>query len=141
MPSRRPQAAASVADAEFAVLKVLWQIGPAVVRDVQQALEAHGRVYAYTTVQTLLQRLCDKGLVRKDERATAHVFAAALSREQHASARVTEVVDDVLDGALAPLLLGLLPNSRFTAAEIAQFRALLDAAERRAAGQPEGGDA
>ncbi|MGE3173024.1 MAG: BlaI/MecI/CopY family transcriptional regulator [Planctomycetota bacterium] len=137
----QPVAATAVADAELAVLKVLWDGGPGVVREIQERLVAgeRERDYAYTTVQTLLQRLCDKGLVQKDARGHAHVYRAAVTREQHASARVGDVVDSVLDGALAPLLLGLLPQGRFTADEIARFRELLDAAEQQAGGRPRRG--
>lgn len=131
MGAMSPRRAQPVADAELAVLKELWDGGPGTVRELQERLAAGARDWAYTTVQTLLQRLCDKGLARADKRDLAHVFAAAASREQVASARVQEVVDAVLDGALAPLLLGLLPKGRFSAAEIARFRELLDVAERR----------
>jgi len=132
-PRRVPPAASTpVAEAELSVLKVLWDGGPGVVRDVQERLAGQDRDYAYTTVQTLLQRLCEKGLVRKDDRGHAHVYSAVISREQHASARVHDVVDSVLDGAMAPLLLGLMPRGRFTKDEIEQFRALLDAAEAKA---------
>jgi predicted transcriptional regulator len=129
MRSRR--ASVPVAEAELVVLKALWDGGPATVRELQQRDAAVGG-WAYTTVQTLLQRLSDKGLVKADKRDLAHVFAAAVSREQLAGERVQEVADSLLDGALAPLLLRLLPNGRFSADEISRFRTLLDAAEARA---------
>ncbi len=130
-PRRSSSQSPQVAEAELAVLKVLWDGGPGVVREVQERLEKSGRDYAYTTVQTLLLRLCEKGFVHKDERGVAHVFRAAKTREQHARACVGEVVDSVLDGAMAPLLLSLLPRGKFTPEELAQFRALIDAAEQR----------
>ena len=54
---------AGVSDAELGVLKALWERGPATVRDLRAHLEAQGRRWAYTTVQTLLQRLEAKGCV------------------------------------------------------------------------------
>ena len=108
------------------VLKALWDAGPCTVRELMATLEGDAASWADTTVQTLLLRLCDKGFAAVDKRASAHCFAAKVTREQMAGDRVQDVVDDVLDGALAPLLLGLLPKGRFSKDEIERFRQLLD---------------
>jgi BlaI family transcriptional regulator, penicillinase repressor len=55
---------------ELDVLKVLWRIGEARVRDVHQALCPDGEC-AFTTVQTLLRIMYDKGLVYTIEEATS----------------------------------------------------------------------
>jgi BlaI family penicillinase repressor len=117
---------ADVADAELTVLKALWDGGPGTVRELQERLRGNAAGWAYTTVQTLLGRLLDKGLVRADRRDIAHQFAATVTREQFAGERVRQVAESVLDGALAPLLLGLLPKGRFSAQEIARLRELVD---------------
>jgi predicted transcriptional regulator len=134
--------APSVADAELTVLRVLWEHGPSTVREVLELLPEGGKDWAYTTVQTLLLRLQDKGCVRSDKRDLAHVFAATVTRDELAGERIAEVVDSLLDGATAPLVLRLVEKGRFSASEIAHFRALLDAAERRqrAAKGKKGGD-
>jgi predicted transcriptional regulator len=124
----------NVAEAELTVLRVLWDHGPATVRDVLERLQADGRDWAYTTVQTLLQRLVDKGRVRADRSGLAHLFAAAVTRDDLARERVDEVVDSLLGGAVAPLVLPLVERGRFSPSEIARFRELLDAAERRQRG-------
>src|SRR5262249_56393731 len=67
---------ADVADAELTVLKALWDGGPGTVRELQERLRGNAAGWAYTTVQTLLGRLLDKGLVRADRRDIAHQFAA-----------------------------------------------------------------
>src|SRR5262245_33081518 len=130
MPARRSQP--PVADAELTVLKALWDGGPATVRELQDRLRGEPAAWAYTTVQTLLLRLQAKGTVRADKRGVAHVFASTLTREQFAGGRVRHVAESVLDGAIAPLLLGLLPKGRFSAREIARLRALLDEEAPRA---------
>lgn len=126
--SRKALPAAAVADAELVVLKALWDGGPGTVRELLERLQGAGQQWAYTTVQTLLARLQDKGLVRADRRDLAHVFAAAVTRDQLAGRQVGEVAAALLDGAVAPLVLHLVANGRFSAAEIARFRALLDEA-------------
>jgi len=132
MPAMGPRPkSAPIADAELTVMKALWDGGPATVRELLERLAGDAAAWAYTTVQTLLLRLQEKGMVTVDKRGLAHVFTPACSREQFAGERVQNVAETVLDGALAPLLLGLLPKGRFSAAEIARLRRLLDEAEQR----------
>jgi BlaI family penicillinase repressor len=71
-------------DAEFDVLRALWEGGPGTVRQVMAHLPARRRRVAYTTVQTLLNRLEHKGYVACDRADLAHVFRAKLTRERSA---------------------------------------------------------
>jgi predicted transcriptional regulator len=119
----------AIADAELTLLKALWDGGPATVRELLLRL---GSDWAYTTAQTLVARLLDKGFVRADKRGLAHVFTAALPREQVAQRRVDELASSLLDGAVAPLVLRLVEQGRFSADEIKAFRALLRQAEKDA---------
>ena len=70
---------APVSESELEVLKTLWEVGACTVRTVNAALQRRGRRWAYTTVQTLLQRLEAKGYVACDRGGPAHVFRAAVS--------------------------------------------------------------
>lgn len=132
-----PKRLADVPDAELAVLKALWDGGPATVRELMERL---GTDQAYTTLQTLLGRLVDKGHVRADRRDLAHVFIATTAREDLAQQQVQKVAHALLDGATGPLVLRLVEQGKFSAEEIARFRELLAAAEKRSrakrAGEP-----
>jgi predicted transcriptional regulator len=119
---------ASVSDAELEVLKALWERGPATVRDLRGHLGEQGRRWAYTTVQTLLDRLEAKGCVRRERGSGAHVFAAAVSREQLVGRHLRELADRLCDGTTSPLLLALVEGGRLSAEEIARLRRLLDEA-------------
>lgn len=134
MAPRQHKPTPAITDAELTILKALWDGGPATVRELLARL---GTEWAYTTVQTLVGRLVDKGHVRADRRDLAHVFAATTARDELAHRRVGEVADALLDGAVAPLVLRLVEKGRFTAAEIESFRRLLREAERRSRGPEE----
>ena len=120
----------SVSDAELDVLKVLWDHGPATVRDVEQRLRRRRRRWAYTTVLTLLSRLRDKGHVASDKTATAHVFRATVSRDDLLRRGLADLAERVCDGTSSPLVHALVQNSRLSAADIAQLRQLLDDLKR-----------
>ena len=115
-----------VSDAELEVLKVLWAAGPLTVRDVVAALRKQRRRLAYNTVLTLLSRLREKGYVAADRRDTAHLFRASVTRDALLGSSLAALADQICDGTASPLVHALVRGKRFTAAEIAQFRRLLD---------------
>jgi BlaI family penicillinase repressor len=131
MTPPRPRPPTTIPEAELAILKALWDGGPATVREL---LDRLGNEQAYTTVQTLVGRLVDKGHVRADRKDLAHRFVAITARDELASRQVEEVASSLLDGAVAPLVLRLVEQGRFSAAEIARFRELLAAAEKKQSG-------
>lgn len=118
-----------VSDAELEVLKALWVDGPGTVRDVDARLRRRKRRWAYTTVQTLLNRLQNKGYVTSEKGSIPHVFEAALSRDGLVRRRLNQLADDLCDGTATPLVAALMKGRRFTEEEIVQFRRLLDEAE------------
>jgi predicted transcriptional regulator len=120
--ARRPP----ISETELDVLKVLWEHGPATVRQVNAVLRRRGRRYAYTTVLTLLQRLEAKGHVRSDKGGVAHVFAAAVSRDGLLRRRLSELADELCDGTATPLVQALVEGNRLTPDDIEQLRRLLD---------------
>jgi len=111
--------------AELEVLKVLWDEGPANVRRVMDALHAAGRPVAYTTVQTMLTRLEQKGFVKSNKSGQAFVYRAAISRERVSRSRLRKLVDQLYDGAAGPLVLHLLRTQRLRPEEIEQLQALI----------------
>lgn len=117
---------------ELEVLKVLWDEGPANVRRVMECLHGRGRSVAYTTVQTMLTRLEQKGVVRSDKRGPAYVYKAAISRERISRDRLRKLLDQLYDGAAAPLVLQLLKTERLAPNEVAELHALIEKLDRKA---------
>ena len=121
MATRRP----TVSDAELDVLKVLWERPGGTVREILAAMRPRKR-WAYTTMQTLLGRLEAKGFVASDRGGAAHVYRAAVSREQLLQDRLSDLSRQLCKGTASPLVMALVEGVRFTPAEIEQFRRLLD---------------
>jgi predicted transcriptional regulator len=117
-----------LSDAEREVLRVLWERGPATVRDTRDDLAARGRKWAYTTVATLLQRLQTKDYVTADSSVVPHVYTALVSREQLLDRRLKDAAEELCDGQAAPLILALVQGNRFSPEELRRMRWLLDEA-------------
>ncbi len=112
--------------AELDVLKVLWEIGPANVRQVMGRLHENGRRVAYTTVLTFLTRLEQKGHVRSDKSGLAYVFRAKLSRERVSRSRLRSLIQELYDGAAGPLVMQLVQSEHLTPKEIDALQRLIE---------------
>ena len=112
--------------AELEVLKTLWDEGPATVRQVMNHLHEQGRKVAYTTVLTFLTRLEQKGFVTSDKTGVAYVYRPKVSRERVSQSRLKSLLEELYDGAAAPLVLQLVRDERFTRNEINQLQQLID---------------
>lgn len=107
----------SVTRSEFQLLQKLWELGPASVREVQQSLPEKDRP-AYTTVQTLIYRMEEKGVVRRVKKiGNAHIFEAAATRKAVYRRYIADLLD-VLGGSPAPLMSHLIETGKLTLADI-----------------------
>lgn len=113
---------------ELAIMKVVWKLEQATVRDVHGALQAR-RPVAYTTVMTMMRILEDKGFLAKTVTERAHVYRPTRPRHQVVGAMVKDFVDRVFDGASDALLLHLAKDNRLTAKQRRIVRQLIEESE------------
>jgi predicted transcriptional regulator len=115
---------------ELEILRLLWALGPSPVRAIHARLaEAKGTNYS-TTVKMLSVMLA-KGLVKRDESATPHIYRAAITRDRAAKKFLSELVEKVYDGSAMSLVLQALAGGKASQAEIDEARRLLDALEKQ----------
>jgi BlaI family transcriptional regulator, penicillinase repressor len=110
---------------ELAIMKVVWQLESATVRDIYEQLRENREV-AYTTVLTMMKILEQKGYVKKTRVDRAFVYRPARPRQQVLGGMVREFIDRVFDGASRPMLLHLVKETRLSDKE---RKALLRAIE------------
>lgn len=114
-------------DAELDILRVLWERGPATVRQVHEALAA-SRDTGYTTTLKLMQIMIDKGLVTRDESSRTHIYTARLSQENTQRQLVNDLVARAFGGSAAELVLRALSSHDTTDDELREIRRLIDEA-------------
>jgi BlaI family penicillinase repressor len=113
---------------ELAIMKVVWRLGVATVRDVYTAL-LETREIAYTTVMTMMNILEVKGYLKKEKTDRAYRYRPARPERVVISAMVREFVNRVFDGASRPLLLHLVKESRLTEKERNELLRLIKESE------------
>jgi BlaI family penicillinase repressor len=121
-----PRIPQDVTDAELAILELLWDQGPASVRQLAEQLYQKSSASQHATVQKLLERLEAKGCVRRDRGTWPHTFAAAIERSDLIGRQLQQTADKLAGGSLQPLLTHLVKTGRLSAEDRQSLRSLLD---------------
>ena len=119
-----PESPRSLGPLETKVMRVLWA-RPSQYVPVREVLQRLGEELAYTTVMTVMARLYDKGLLRRQREGRAWSYRPSSSREAYAASTMAQALRtaDNRTAALLHFVADLDP------AEAAALRRLLDASE------------
>jgi BlaI family penicillinase repressor len=116
---------------EMRIMNALWDRGELSIREIQEAFPSRGRP-AYTTVQTTVYRLEQKGALRRSKKVSnAHIFEPVVSRQ----AAQRTLIDDLLSffgGRSQPIMAHLVESGKLTLTDVKDAeRALEDMARRK----------
>jgi len=115
--------------AELAILRALWRLGPATVREV------HETVYGatdtgYTSALKLMQNMLAKGLVTRKADARQHVYAAAVAERPTMNQLVSGWMDSAFAGSSLALAMQALDARPVGPDELAELKAMIGKLER-----------
>jgi BlaI family penicillinase repressor len=110
---------------ELEIMKVIWPLGRATVREVYDQLRER-RTVAYTTVQTMMNILETKGHLKREAGGKASTYAPVRPQQLVVRSMVREFVNRVFDGSARPLLVHLLKEKGLTEREKRELQKLLD---------------
>ena len=116
---------------ELEVLKALWTVGPATIRQLADRLYPGGGTAQYATVQKLLDRLEAKRCVKRRRVERVNVFAASIKREDLIERRLRNAAHDLCEGSLTPLLTHLVSSTGLRPDELKALRDLVERRNRR----------
>jgi BlaI family transcriptional regulator, penicillinase repressor len=110
--------------AETRILEQYWKLGPSSVREVLDSLPEDERV-AYTTVQTLVYRLEQKGALRRVKKiGNAQVFEPAIDQKQFRSGLVRDLLE-LFGGSPRLLVSNLVETGTVTLKDLKALQAAL----------------
>jgi predicted transcriptional regulator len=89
------------------VMRAVWRLGEATVDDVRGALPPSGRA-AYTTIQTVMNRLLDRGMLERRRRGKAFVYKARYPEAELVARSIRERLAGASTDARTPALLSLI---------------------------------
>jgi len=109
---------------EMEIMGAVWELGRASVREVQEQLSEQKRP-AYTTVQTIIYRLEEKGAVRRVKKiGNAHIFEAVVTRKA-AHGRLVDELLRVFGGSPQLLMAQLVETGRLTLDDVRELESTL----------------
>ncbi len=109
---------------EFQIMETLWNKGECSIREIQEAFPEKSRP-AYTTVQTTVNRMEAKEVVRRVRKiGNFHVFAPAVSRDA-AQRRVIDDMLALLGGRSQPVMAHLIEAGKLSLDDVKEAERLL----------------
>ena len=115
---------------ELDIMQVLWQSGSATVADVHQSLQNKRDDIAYTTVQTMLNRLEAKGLVRRDDSDRAHRYLPVLKEPAVVNRAIQKLAERFFSGSVEALATRLVEKD-LSLDQLEHIQKLIDAHRRK----------
>ena len=113
---------------ELKVMEALWGHGASSIREIQESLP-EDRQPEYTTVQTIMYRLEEKGAVERVKKiGNAHIFRPLVSRKSALGALIDDLVG-ILGGSHEPLVTHLAESGRISLRELKELEKMIK--ERR----------
>ena len=125
---RKPSPA--LTDAEARVMAVLWRAGRATVADVVTAVRAAKRrpAVSYSTIQTILRILENKGYVAHEKVARAFVYHPVVDERQARSRALKHLINRLFNGSPSLLVLNVLDDEEIDPAELRVVKKLIEQA-------------
>ena len=121
---RRARTPEELTEAEWTIMKVVWEQEPCTAGAVQEAL-ADTKDWAYSTVKTTMDRMAEKGYLVVERIRNLQLFRSALSDVEAKRAEFRKMLQRAFDGALTPMMQFLIEHEGLSKDEAAQLRRLV----------------
>ncbi len=126
-----------LAEVEWEVMDGVWKFNRRVtVRNVLDYVYPNGEK-AYTTVQTIMNILAEKGVLDREKIGPVNVYRPTVSREEVARAETRTLVSRMFEGSFGSLATYLVDSGELSQKELDELRALIEAREKAKKGGPE----
>jgi BlaI family penicillinase repressor len=126
--SRQQKRAIELTEAEWEIMKVVWDKQPCAAGTVQEML-ARGRNRAYSTVKTTMDRMVEKGFLQIEKIRNLQLFKSCISPVEAKRGEFRKMLKRAFDGALTPMMQFLIEHEGLSREEASQLRKLVNRAD------------
>jgi predicted transcriptional regulator len=116
-------------ESELEVLKVLWQMGRATVKQVNEEINKTKET-GYTTTLKIIQIMFEKGLVSKNAEGKQHIFEAKIGEEDTQKSLLNRFIDSTFQGNAMSLVMQALGNHHASEEELSELKKLIQQLEQ-----------
>lgn len=126
LDNQKPIAAAlakGLGPLEMEVLDVIWEMGQATSREIFEKMRERKRL-GQSTVLTVLRRLSDRGILKRDAGGEVYVYSPVLPRYELGGRMVDDIVNRIFGGAVEPVIAHLIAKSEVKGLDVERLRQL-----------------
>jgi predicted transcriptional regulator len=124
-----PKSEIELTEAEWSVIKAIWENEPCTAPDIQQKLEKK-TAWTYSTVRTLMDRMVTKGLLTAKKDRNLTLYSSVVTRAQAQRGELLYALKNAFNGALTPMVQCLIETGDLNADELAEIESLIKAKKR-----------
>ena len=122
--------APEIAEAEWAIMKVVWEHEPCAAGTVQEEM-ANSKGWAYATVKTTMDRMARKGFLKVDRIRNLQLFSSCITPVDAKRLEFRKMLKRAFDGALTPMMQFLIEHEGLSTKQAAQLRKLISKAKAK----------
>ncbi len=126
---RRRKTRPELTEAEWAIMKVVWEKEPCAAGTVQEILQ-QSRNWAYSTVKGAMDRMAEKGFLKISKIRNLQLFSSTINKEQAQKGEFKKMLKRAFDDALTPMMQFLLENEDISKNDLKQIRTMIEQAEK-----------
>ena len=119
----------ALSDMEWQILQVIWEQKEVTVRDVRDKIAPNGE-RAYTTIQTYMERMVEKGLLTKRKLGMVNFFKAAIAQDQLQRTAAKKFINRAFRGNIGQLASFLVNDFELSSDELQQLKTLISQKEQ-----------
>lgn len=116
-------------ESELEILQILWALGKATVRQVNDELSKTKEV-GYTTTLKLMQIMFEKNIVSRTEEGRYHVYQAEVGEEQTQHLLLDKFIGATFRGSATRMVMQALGNQQVSKDELEEIKKLIEAMEK-----------
>jgi BlaI family penicillinase repressor len=126
-----PKSDIALTEAEWVVIKAVWEKEPCTAPDIQVQLEKQTG-WTYSTVRTLMDRMVGKGVLKATKAGKMTLYRSVATREQAQRGELLYALKHAFNGALTPMVQCLLDTGDLSEEELVKLESLIKARKRKA---------
>jgi len=128
--SRRAKLAIELTEAEWEIMKVVWEKQPCAAGTVQETM-AEDKDRAYSTIKTTMDRMVEKGFLQIEKIRNLQLFHSCISEVDARRGEFRKMLKRAFDGALTPMMQFLIEHEGLSKNEASKLRELVNKASKK----------
>lgn len=119
-----------ISEAEYEVMKVIWDNAPISTTEVIQQL-SNTSDWNPKTIQTLLQRLLKKGAISYEKKSRVFVYSPVIEKNEYLKQESNSFLNRYFKGTANSMILNLIDNEMLSENELEELRHLLNRRDKK----------